>query len=91
VAVRRLERLQASQKRITADRLAGERGRVVEVLVEGASEDGGGRLGRTPENRLVHLSASEDEAPAGALVRARIVRAGGSSLSGEVVAPAPVA
>jgi len=91
VAVRRLERLQAAQKRITADRLAGERGRVVEVLVEGASEDPGGRLGRSPENRVVHLTAPEDEAPAGALVLARIVRAGGSSLSGEVVGTSPLA
>jgi tRNA-2-methylthio-N6-dimethylallyladenosine synthase len=91
VAVGRLERLQASQKRITAERLASERGRVVEVLVEGASEDPGGRLGRTPENRLVHLAAAEDDAPAGALVLARIVRAGGSSLSGELVRPAHLA
>ncbi|HSN91513.1 MAG TPA: tRNA (N6-isopentenyl adenosine(37)-C2)-methylthiotransferase MiaB [Anaeromyxobacteraceae bacterium] len=88
-AVRRLERLQAAQKRITAERLAAERGRVVEVLVEGASEDAGGRLGRTPENRVVHLVASEEEAPAGALVLARVVRAGGSSLSGEIVGPSP--
>jgi tRNA-2-methylthio-N6-dimethylallyladenosine synthase len=85
VAVPRLERLQALQRRITAERFAAELGRVVEVLVEGPAEEGGGRVGRTPENRLVHLSASEEEAPPGSLVRARVIRAGGTSLSAEVL------
>jgi tRNA-2-methylthio-N6-dimethylallyladenosine synthase len=88
-AVRRLERLQATQRRITAEIFAAELGRSVEVLVEGPSDDGAGRVGRTPENRLVHLSAAEDEAPAGSLVRARVVRAGGTSLSAVVLGPAP--
>ena len=81
-AVARLERLLAAQRRIAAEILAGELGRTVEVLVEGPSEDPGQRVGRTPENRVVHLAASEAEAPAGALVPVRVTRAGGSSLSG---------
>jgi tRNA-2-methylthio-N6-dimethylallyladenosine synthase len=84
VAVARLERLQAAQRRIAAERLAAERGRVVEVLVEGPSDEPGERLGRTPENRVVHLAADEAAAPAGALVRVRVTRAGRSSLSGEL-------
>jgi tRNA-2-methylthio-N6-dimethylallyladenosine synthase len=51
--------------------------------VEGAGEEEE-RLGRTPQNHLVHLAASEAEAPAGALVAVRVTRAGQSSLSGEI-------
>ncbi len=82
VAVARLERLQAAQRRIAAEVLAAQLGATVEVLVEGASDDPGERLGRTPENRVVHLAAEEGRAPTGAIVRARVTRAGGSSLSG---------
>ncbi len=98
VAVARLERLQAAQRRIAAEKLAAQMGKVVEVLVEGPSGEpgrpspelveGSGRAvsGRTPENRLVHVVASEADAPVGALVRARVVRAGASSLSGVLLA-----
>ncbi|GAO04897.1 tRNA (N6-isopentenyl adenosine(37)-C2)-methylthiotransferase MiaB [Anaeromyxobacter sp. PSR-1] len=82
VAVARLERLLAAQRRIAGEILAAELGKVVEVLVEGPSDEPGERLGRTPENRVVHLAADEAAAPAGARVRVRITRAGGSSLSG---------
>ncbi|MFY3744905.1 tRNA (N6-isopentenyl adenosine(37)-C2)-methylthiotransferase MiaB [Anaeromyxobacter sp. Red801] len=82
VAVARLERLLAAQRRIAGEILAAELGKVVEVLVEGPSDEPGERLGRTPENRVVHLAAAEAAAPAGARVRVRITRAGGSSLSG---------
>jgi tRNA-2-methylthio-N6-dimethylallyladenosine synthase len=82
LAVARLERLQAAQRRIAAEVLAAQLGREVEVLVEGPSDEPGERLGRTPENRLVHFAAAERDAPAGALVRVRVTRAGGSSLSG---------
>lgn len=82
VAVARLERLQAAQRRIAAEILEAQLGRTVEVLVEGPSDEPGERRGRTPENRVVHLAASEGEAPAGAIVLARVTRAGGSSLSG---------
>ena len=89
VAIARLEELQALQRRIAAGRLAEDLGRTVEVLVEGESDRDGERMGRTPENRPVHFAASEAAAPAGALVRVRVTRAGGSSLSGELeVAPA---
>jgi tRNA-2-methylthio-N6-dimethylallyladenosine synthase len=81
VAVARLERLQDAQRRIAAEILAAEMGREVEVLVEGPSDEPGERRGRTPENRVVHLEATEQQAPAGALVRARVTRAGQSSLS----------
>jgi tRNA-2-methylthio-N6-dimethylallyladenosine synthase len=84
VAVERLERLQARQRRIAADVFAAQLGRTVEVLVEGPSDEPGERRGRTPENRVVHLAADEGAAPAGALVQARIHRAGQSSLSGVI-------
>jgi tRNA-2-methylthio-N6-dimethylallyladenosine synthase len=82
VAVERLERLLAVQRRIAAEILAGELGREVVVLVEGPSDAPGERMGRTPENRVVHFSGDEASSPAGALVRVRVTRAGGSSLSG---------
>jgi tRNA-2-methylthio-N6-dimethylallyladenosine synthase len=81
-AVERLERLLAVQRRIAAEILAGELGKTVEVLVEGPSDEPGERLGRTPENRRVHVAAPEGAAPAGATVRARVERAGTASLSG---------
>jgi tRNA-2-methylthio-N6-dimethylallyladenosine synthase len=84
VAVERLERLQAAQRRIAAEAFAAELGKVVEVLVEGPSDEPGERLGRTPENRVVHLAADEAAAPAGAVVQARVTRAGASSLSGQL-------
>src|SRR6266545_6851413 len=82
IAVARLERLHAAQRRIAAEILAAQLGRTVEVLVEGASDDPGDRRGRTPENWLVHVAADERSAPAGALVQARVTRAGHTSLSG---------
>jgi tRNA-2-methylthio-N6-dimethylallyladenosine synthase len=82
LAVARLERLQAVQRRIAAEKLAATLGQTVEVLVEGPGEEPGERVGRTPENRVLHLAADEAAAPAGATVRARITRAGASSLSG---------
>jgi tRNA-2-methylthio-N6-dimethylallyladenosine synthase len=82
VAVARLERLQAAQRRIAGEILASQLGRTVEVLVEGPSDEEGIRRGRTPENRLVHFAGDEGAAPAGAIVHARVTRAGQSSLSG---------
>jgi len=81
-AVERLERLLAVQRRIAAEIMAGDLGRTVEVLVEGPSDSPGERLGRSPENRVVHVAADEAAAPAGATVRVRVSRAGTSSLSG---------
>ncbi len=84
VAVARLERLQAAQRRISGERLRAELGKAVEVLVEGPSEEDGERVrGRTPENRLVHLEAAGRPISAGEMVRARVTRAGVHSLSAE--------
>ncbi len=88
VAVARLERLLAVQRRITAERLRAAEGTVVEVLCEGPSDDPARRFGRTGENRVVHFAAGEAEAPAGALLRVRVVRAGAQSLAGELLGPA---
>jgi tRNA-2-methylthio-N6-dimethylallyladenosine synthase len=88
VAVERLERLQAAQRRIVAETLGAAVGDEVEVLVEGPSEDPARRAGRTPENRVVHFAASEAEAPTGALLRVRVLRAHSSSFAGERIAPA---
>jgi tRNA-2-methylthio-N6-dimethylallyladenosine synthase len=84
VAIARLERLLAVQRRIAAEILADELGKTVEVLVEGPSDEPDQRRGRTPENRLVHFAASEAEAPVGAIAQVRVTRAGGSSLSGVI-------
>ncbi len=85
LAVARLERLQATQRRIAADILAAQLGRTVEVLVEGPSDEPGEVRGRTPENRVVHVAAAASSAPPGAVVSARVTRAGQSSLSGVLV------
>ncbi len=85
VALQRLERLLAVQRSITAEGMRAELGREVEVLVEGTGEDGVRRYGRTPENRMVHVAATPDEAPTGALVRVRVVRAGRASLTGQLL------
>ncbi len=91
VALERLERLLEVQRAITAEGMRAELGREVEVLIEGSGEDGERRQGRTPENRLVHLDATEAEAPTGALVRVKVVRAGHASLGGELVGRAGAA
>ncbi len=83
VAVERLERLQALQRAIAVEILAGQVGREVEVLVEGPSDDGG-HLGRSPENRVVHLESHGRDLAPGSLVRARVIRSGHSSLSAEL-------
>jgi len=88
VAVARLERLLAVQRRITAERLRTAEGTVVELLCEGTSDDPARRFGRTSENRVVHFAAGEAEAPLGALLRARVVRAGAQALAGELLGPA---
>jgi tRNA-2-methylthio-N6-dimethylallyladenosine synthase len=85
VCVERLERLQAEQRTIAVAVLAAQLGREVELLVEGVSDDGG-HMGRTPENRVVHLDSHGRDLPPGALVRARVVRAGHSSLGAELAA-----
>ncbi len=86
VAVERLERLQALQREISAARLGDSLGREVEVLLEGPAPDSpGDGVGRTPENRLVHVDLGGREPRAGDLVRVRVTRAGASSLGGEIL------
>lgn len=56
VKIERLERLQALQRRISAQIMADQVGRCVEVLVEGPSKyDAEKRFGRTEENRTVNF------------------------------------
>jgi tRNA-2-methylthio-N6-dimethylallyladenosine synthase len=88
LAVDRLERLQDVQRRISSERMLEELGRTVDVLVEGASDRDGERMGRTPQNRVAHFAGTEEAAPAGSVVRVRVTRAGGNSLSGELEVPA---
>jgi tRNA-2-methylthio-N6-dimethylallyladenosine synthase len=86
VAVERLERLQALQREISAARLGESLGREVEVLLEGPAPDSpGDGVGRTPENRLVHVDLGGREPRAGDLVRVRVTRAGARSLGGEIL------
>jgi tRNA-2-methylthio-N6-dimethylallyladenosine synthase len=85
VALERLERLHAEQRSIAVAVLASQLGREVEILVEGASDDGG-HMGRTPENRVVHVESHGRDLPPGSVVRARVVRAGHSSLGAELAA-----
>jgi tRNA-2-methylthio-N6-dimethylallyladenosine synthase len=87
VAVERLDRLLVVQRRIAAEVMAAQLGSTVEVLIEGPLEgEEGQRFGRTPENRVVHLRADEQQAPTGARIAARVTRAHANSLSGEIVA-----
>ncbi len=88
VAVKRLERLLVLQRRITAERLKQDEGRVVEVLCEGPSDEPGRRYGRSRENRLVHFAADEQAAPVGTLLQVRVVQAGCQALAGELLGPA---
>ncbi len=86
VAIARLVRLQAVQRRISSEVMAAELGRTVDVLVEGPLEsDETRQFGRTPENRVVHLDVGAEEAPAGAMVKARVTRAHVNSLSGSAL------
>ena len=87
VAVDRLERLIAVQRRITTERFHRAEGQVVEILVEGQSDDPARRFGRTGENRVVHFAATEAEAPVGALARVRVTCAGAASLAGVLLPP----
>jgi tRNA-2-methylthio-N6-dimethylallyladenosine synthase len=82
VKIDRLERLQKLQRRISAEIMAEQLGREVEVLVEGASRsDPSKRFGRTAENRTVNF---EGNCPAGALVRVGIDRSSPNALGGRL-------
>ena len=78
----RLERLQALQRRISAEIFGAAVGTEVRVLVEGPSRsDPSRRSGHSPENRMVNF---EGEAPPGAIVDVAIDFASPASLGGRL-------
>jgi tRNA-2-methylthio-N6-dimethylallyladenosine synthase len=82
---RRLNHLLALQREIAAEQNRQYVGGVVEVLVEGSSDDG--RLyGRTRENKVAWLP--HGSARTGSLVRARVTEASAWQLHGEALDPA---
>jgi tRNA-2-methylthio-N6-dimethylallyladenosine synthase len=92
----RLEALQALQRSLTIAYHRSRVGSATEVLVEGPSRKGGGRLqGRDPQHRIVHLAAGEPGLRPGALVTVEVLEAtphallGAPAASGEERRPAP--
>ncbi len=84
VKLRRLERLQKLQRKISTETMAQLVGTEVEVLVEGASRfDTAKRFGRTGENRVVNF---DGEARAGESVRVLVERSTTNALSGRQTA-----
>ena len=79
---RRLSLLQELQREISQEKNRGLEGRVLEVLVEGRSRDGGQWMGRTRTNKVVNFSAPDVEL--GELVLVLIRRGLPHSLLGEV-------
>ena len=78
VVAERYGRLVALQDRITAEGMAAQVGREVEVLVsqgEGRKDTAGRLTGRARDNRLVHLAPAEGVRP-GDVVTARVTGAG---------------
>jgi tRNA-2-methylthio-N6-dimethylallyladenosine synthase len=77
----RLRILQGLQDRHTRESLCGLVGREVEILLEGESTKGGGRLcGRTPCYKMVNFTAAGG---AGSFRRVLVTSAGAHSLAGE--------
>ncbi|MEE8556982.1 MAG: tRNA (N6-isopentenyl adenosine(37)-C2)-methylthiotransferase MiaB, partial [Myxococcota bacterium] len=80
LAQRRLEELQALQRRLTLAHHSARVGSRTSVLIEGPSRRGGRQLkGRCPYNRVVNLSPAESLAP-GSIVAVQIVEATPHSL-----------
>ncbi len=78
--IARLERLNAVQRRVSAEEMSKLVGSTVEVLVEGRSRtDASRRFGRSPHNRVVNF---DGDAPVGALVEVAVDFASPSSLGG---------
>jgi tRNA-2-methylthio-N6-dimethylallyladenosine synthase len=79
---RRLQAVEALQERIAAAINARLLGTVQEVLIE---EVRGGRpTGRSRQNKLVHIDCPPEQAPLGAMVRARITHTSPWALIGEI-------
>jgi tRNA-2-methylthio-N6-dimethylallyladenosine synthase len=84
IKTERLQRLMTVQREITASKNRSEVGKVVELLIEGRSKTNPCRLtGRTRANRVVNFDGPSDLI--GSLVSAKIVRARGNSLDGEII------
>ncbi len=84
VKLRRLDRLQKMQRKISGELMAEFLGRTVEVLVEGPSRtDPEKRFGRTPENLTVNFSG---DAPTGSIASVRIERTSPAALAGTQIA-----
>ena len=85
-AIERLERLQARQREISSLEAGKWRGQDVEVLVEGPSKkDSSRRQGHTAHNWMAHFSATDEQAPVGAIARVRVERTSHVGLSGHLV------
>jgi tRNA-2-methylthio-N6-dimethylallyladenosine synthase len=81
IASERLRRLQSLQDRHSREHLAEMRGKVVEVLVEGESARGAGRLcGRTPCHKMVNFVPGGGEGP---VRNVQVTSSGAHSLVGE--------
>ncbi|WP_394954153.1 tRNA (N6-isopentenyl adenosine(37)-C2)-methylthiotransferase MiaB [uncultured Helicobacter sp.] len=83
VAKDRLARLQNLHKEILAKKSQREIGKIVEVLIENHHTQEGWSEGRSDHNRLIRIVGFVGEI--GQMVRVRITKAHGGSLSGEVV------
>ncbi len=80
----RLARLLEVQRRLSHEVNQGYVGRTLEVLVEGADQKRGNLLARTGQNKIVVLPPGDT--PPGTFGEARIDRAEGQTLHGELVA-----
>jgi tRNA-2-methylthio-N6-dimethylallyladenosine synthase len=81
--IRRLEAVQAIQRRICGELMAAQVGSSVQVLVEGPSKlDPSRRFGRTPENRTVNFEGS---AAPGELIPVEILSSSPNALYGRQV------
>ena len=85
LAAERLARLLDLQGELQAEVNRGLVGRELELLIEGAGRDGRSR-GRTPCNRIAHVTDAGPSLPPGAYVRVRITRGLPNSLLAEVAA-----
>lgn len=86
VKLERLKRLQALQDEITQRRLQSWIGKEVEVLLDGPSKDGTGRLqGRLSQNILMNLIEVDPALEPGMFVTARVAGTARYTLKGELL------
>ncbi len=82
VVQERFDRLVGLQERISLARAREQIGRIEELLIEGEGKREGSTQGRTPANRIVHVTEPRDP---GTFVDARITAAAAHYLQGELV------